>query len=1035
MNEVTWPEPIAAASDQTAASAVRQLWSKAEQVDAVVADANQLRVIIDDSMVNSPRAVRIITGNVPLTAGAAPWRFTIIRQRPNPEFILFYPAGCTFPESALMFTGGMGNQGWVTFHQRPLVLHRLRERFNRLFTGEQQPLAVAASVREQPLKPRPAPGTGDPLTSEEPELVAPAELYRRVLAAHFTGLEGHDDTARPDSAPVLATHQERAYERARDIIDRYGGVIIADAVGLGKTYIGLRLLERVLEAGGRALVIVPAALRHQWERELSYLGVVPGTRSGRSVMPSCPPADDNLDLWVREGRNVELLSMESLGRRAFNASSYRGADLVLVDEAHNFRNHATRRYWTLADLVRHSKVAFLTATPINNTIFDLQHLLDLFAAPGAFRHLGIPDYRSVFRRVAAGDAVGDGDVRSIISACVLRRTRRFLGAHYGEIKLRDPHSDGDLQLRFPKRLPPVAVDYDLAGTYSDLFAGLEDWLSALRFPFINPRTDDAIDDKALACSGELLKIILLKRLESSIEAFRCTVIQQLAWCNTALGAIKAGRVLTRPDYRAVFKGPDDDPGSQLAFFELMLPAPSMEPARVSEFRGALEHDMQILARVHTALSAVGPLGDSKLQKLIQLLDGPLADRKVLIFTEFRDTAHYIYHALKHRPYLAQIDSQDARLGLDRANRREVIERFAPRSNGLPEPPRRERVDLLIATDVLSEGLNLQDASVVVSYDLPWNPVRLMQRIGRVDRLGALAETVELYHFVPADVLDRLLGLMSRLQSKVTTINTALGLEGPVLAASAGGDRTIDQIRVLAQDPRGYDRVERELEGPLDPEEQAYLDYVNIQDGRQAPPPQAAHVAASAVAHSGRQGSRAISYWRVSCDGKDRGLWLVCDLENGCVVEDQATALEMLRDASAWKTRKVGKRVLDNARRACERYARSVLARLEATRIAGDALSPSLPQCRIAAWLSRGLQTGAHRLTHEQRKTIDGLLDRLARRFTLAGERALAVLAQELPQRLDMAVVNRLNDRLRGFESESRGSATLKEVATLIMVSR
>jgi superfamily II DNA or RNA helicase len=1019
MTEAPWPEPIIAGPDHDAAAMVRRLWSRAERVDAVVADTGRLRELLGGRDGPEGPAGARLTREGPLRC-----HFAFSAGLDDSEFILFYAAGSAFPESAVMFTGGIGSPGWVTFHRRPLVLHRLRERFNRLYAGEGRG-TVAGSVREQPLKdPRPLSAVSADAAAE---LVPPEELYRRVLAVHFSGFDGPSEKRRPDSAPALTAHQERAYERARDILDRLGGVIIADAVGLGKTYIGLRLLEHTLEFGGRALVVAPAALKDQWERELAYLGAYGGAPARGPDKRHPVASAENLDLWVREaGDNaIALLSTELLGRRTFDPGSYRGAELVVVDEAHNFRNPGTRRYRALSELVRHSRVALLTATPINNSVLDLQHLIDLFAAPGTFRGFGIADYREAFRRAADGA----GDVQALISACVLRRTRRFLRTHYGRIKVHDHLSDRVLELRFPRRLPPVAVGYDLAGTYGGLFAGLEDWLGELRFPSVDPadrETDDWCEGH-----GELLKIILLKRLESSVEAFRCTVIQQLAWCDTAIRANRAGRVLTRPDYRASFQGPADDPGSQLALFELMLPAPALDASRIDELRQALEHDMQILAHIHTALSTVGPSGDRKLQRLVELLDGPLAGRKVLVFTEFRDTARYIHHQLRNRPHLAQIDSDRARLGLERASRREILERFAPRSNGLPEPPERERVDLLIATDVLSEGLNLQDASVVVSYDLPWNPVRLMQRVGRIDRLGALAETVELYHFVPADDLDRLLGLMSRLRSKVAAIDSTLGLESPVLAMREGRERASEQIRALARDPDGYDKLELEVEGPLDPEEQAYLDYVAILDGCSSGP--GAGIAAGAVRGEGGDGRRAVAYWRVGCGNQRRGLWLVCDLDSGCVVEDQATALRMLRAATAPDAVRAPKRDLTNARRACERYARGVLARLEATRIAGDTLSPGLPQCRLAAWLSRSFRQAAHRLTPEERATIDGLLDRLAQRFSAARERSLARLAARLPPHLDREFLERIDDQLRAFESGTPGPAELEEVATLLLV--
>jgi superfamily II DNA/RNA helicase len=443
--------------------------------------------------------------------------------------------------------------------------------------------------------------------------------------------------------------------------------------------------------------------------------------------------------------------------------------------------------------------------------------------------------------------------------------------------------------------------------------------------------------------------------------------------------------------------------------------------------------METLAQIHAALSAIGIASDHKLEKLVELLEGPLSGRKVLVFTEFKDTARYVYHQLKHKPYVAQIDSESARLGLERASRREVIERFAPRSNELPDPPRRERVELLIATDVLSEGLNLQDASVVVSYDLPWNPVRLMQRVGRVDRLGSQSDFIELYHFIPARALDQLLGLMSRLATKVSTIGTALGLDYPVLATPERRERTLEQIRALANDRDGYERLEADTEGPLDPEEQAYIDFAA--DLKAAGQTRISRPATSIVAADGAETPRAAAYWQVDTGHLNRALWLTCDLETGCVVEDQSEALEVFRAAKTRTAQRSSRRLLTTARRAFARYVDTVVARLEAARLAGDALRPNLPQCRIAAWLSQNYRADSHRLGDEDKATIDRLLSSLALRFTAAHERTLSEFAERLPNGLDRRLLEDLEVVLRSFENHGARKFVAREVATLLLLPK
>ncbi len=1053
MSGANWLSTLVAEPDVALGSIVRGIWARADRVDVAIAQRAWLQAVVAGAP-GCPRFVRAVSSEDPgdataqdLNAASAPdaagislhdqasgaeprWSTWASPEPPVPEFLLSYQKDASFPDIAVLFTGP-SDRRWATLHRRPVVLHRLREHFEALLARASLAPALSSSP-SRPQSPRPESATvrecaGGAGGFEQVSVVDPAELYRLALAVHFADAADAQAEDALGLSGTLAAHQRRAYERACAIVDRYGGVIIADAVGLGKTYIGLRLLARALQAGQRALVIVPAALKGQWKRALAYLTPDPRDLDGQDTARA---EVDNLDFWVNETLTGDftLLSMEALGRPSFDPSLFDGADFVLVDEAHNFRNPSTRRHKRLAGLVRHASVVLMTATPINNSILDLQHILALFAAPSAFRHLGVNDYRVAFRR-------GDGaleEIRTIITACVLRRTRRFLRAHYGAIKVHDPLTGEPRDLRFPRRRPPQSVRYDLAGSYGELFTALESWMDGLRLPSLDPSSSDVF--KETSAPRDLLKIILLKRLESSTEAFRSSLFQQLAWCQTALRALDAGRILSRPEYRSIFRGPADDPGSQLAFFELMLPPPptAVGSDRLRAFRSDLEQDLVTLSGLHRTLAAnVGRRSDCKFEALLRLLDGPLAGRKILIFTEFRDTARYLHRQLGSRPHLARIDSAQALLGREPASRREVIERFAPRSNGLPEPRNIERVDTLIATDVLSEGLNLQDASVVISYDLPWNPVRLMQRVGRIDRLGATADTIELYHFLPAGELERLLRLMERLQDKVSTIQATLGLDQPILSSSASpAIGNIERIRMLASDSDSLEALEDDIEGPEDPEELAYLDYVSTMDGK--PSASCGGPAVAIVSDRSLSECKAFSYWRVTSGRQARGLWLVYDGGTGCVVEDQLTTLRGFKEAAPLPREHSGTEELARARRAFARYVHAEMTRLQASRIAGDELTPNLPQCRIAAWLTREFKAAEHRLDAIERTRIDGLLERLARRFTLAGERALARIANELPQRPETAFLSQLESALSPLEPESFAPPIARDVATLLL---
>ena len=278
-------------------------------------------------------------------------------------------------------------------------------------------------------------------------------------------------------------------------------------------------------------------------------------------------------------------------------------------------------------------------------------------------------------------------------------------------------------------------------------------------------------DRTAPGTAALVRLNLLKRLDSSPAAFRSTVARLTQVARAALDAARVGRVLSPS--RGVAAGTTDDLDPlQLTMVELVASAapPALD---LEALTSALERDLQRLGSM--ARRRPSGVQDRKLDALARLLDD-LTGEKVLLFTEYRDTAESLGRALSARRRVGRVDGGGAWLGGRRAGRRAVLERFAPHANGRPPPPDREHVDVLIATDVLSEGLNLQDARHVVSYDLPWNPVRLLQRIGRVDRLGSAHDQVEVHLFVPGSGLEPLLGLVRRLRTKLGDISAVVGAD-------------------------------------------------------------------------------------------------------------------------------------------------------------------------------------------------------------------------------------------------------------------
>ncbi|HEX6589415.1 MAG TPA: DEAD/DEAH box helicase [Longimicrobiales bacterium] len=545
----------------------------------------------------------------------------------------------------------------------------------------------------------------------------PRAVPGAVAAAHILRDRFGEAQTSGVTSDGLFEFQREAVTRARAILARRGGVLIADSVGLGKTHVARELLRPAFEAGARVTVVGPAALARHWRAALHSSGAFEWCSYAR----------------LSRGRVSE-------GRR----------DCVVFDEAHALRNPASMRYRRAHELARDAQVILLTATPVNNSVWDLYYLLRLFAGDRDFADVGVASLRSAFEEARASVLLGAApSLLPVLRAVLVRRTRASLLP--------------DVVRRFPEQRPPVPIYYAFGGHDSpDLLAEVGGAIPELAFPAHQERGP---------APGELLRRSLFKRLESSVHALKRSVLRYDALLAACMRALDRGLL---PDPR-MHPAQDDD---QLAF-DVLLHRPVQDQPRAGRLHSAIERERTLLQRMLTALHGVP---DEKLAALVALLAGPLADERVIVFTQFRDTARYLHGALARRFRVALIDGGGALLGLSPIERADVVRRFAPRANGAPPARAHEQVDVLIATDVLSEGFNLQDASAVVSYDLPWNPIRLVQRIGRIDRLGSTHSRIGSYHFLPGD-LDRYLGLLDRIAAKTSAIDATVGAEMPAIHAS------------------------------------------------------------------------------------------------------------------------------------------------------------------------------------------------------------------------------------------------------------
>jgi hypothetical protein len=528
----------------------------------------------------------------------------------------------------------------------------------------------------------------------EPAGEAPA---RSVVGAAARALLDGNPVATTDWPPWLAPHQVPAANRLTAIIARHGGALLADEVGLGKSYIALAV---ALARKQPFILVVPAVLLPQWRGLLGRFGV----------------------------HDAPIITHESLSVATVRPSDRPTAPFVVVDEAHRFRNPETNRYRALARLVVGSRVLLVTATPIHNRIADLLHLLRIFLRDHALAALGVPSLRT---------AAQHDDDNSLASAAAAR----LIVARSRE-RVQTGYNGGPVTLSFPR-----ATDEQLrVGTTAETALGdLINGIARLR---------------AAGSAAPLLRLMLLRRLGSSIPAFRAALLRYDAYLDLAKRAAAENRTLTSREFQRCFpRAAEAD--VQLVLFPLLLqqPAGSHQP---------LAQDREIVTALRAILSRISA-NDPKADALAHLLD--TRPGKTIVFTDAQPTVRYLLHRLRHRR-VAAVFGRVGRFAAGEASRRHVLHAFAPHAQGVAAPPAALATDLLIATDLLSEGLNLQDAERVVHYDLPWSPARLAQRVGRIDRLGSSHAAISTITFLPPKPLADALAIEERLAAKVSAQHVA-----------------------------------------------------------------------------------------------------------------------------------------------------------------------------------------------------------------------------------------------------------------------
>ena len=613
---------------------------------------------------------------------------------------------------------------------------------------------------------------------------------------------------------------------AIDKLNRFGGCIIADSVGLGKTFEALAIIKYHELRNDRVLVLVPKRLRDNW---------------------TLYKANDRRNFLAPDRFNYDVLNHTDLSRDGglsgdidlahVNWGNY---DLVVIDESHNFRNKRTPRQGgeTRYDrLMRRiikegvkTRVLMLSATPVNNRMADLRNQI-AFATEGedaALLDHGIGSINNVTRLAQKQfnrwldlsdnerapsrliEMLGF-DYFTLLDLLTIARSRKHIQKYYGTAETG----------RFPDRLKPINIKSDVDG--AGRFPPIREINLEIRrlnlaayapLRYVLPHKQEAYDKKYSTeiRGGEgffrqadreeslihLLRVNVLKRMESAVPSFALTVERQLRDVEATLARIENHH----EEVEEIDIGDVDldDPA-----FESLLVGRKvkvlLKDVDLIRWKQDLIEDRNRLANLHAAAAQVDATRDAKLAALRKMIEykcrNPLnpGNRKVIVFTAFADTARYLYDQLA--PWARKtlgVDSalvtgtgsnQTTRHGL-RKDLASLLSAFAPRSKERPEELADEgELDLLIATDCISEGQNLQDCDWLINYDIHWNPVRIIQRFGRIDRIGSPNDRIQLVNFWPNMELEEYINLEQRVSGRMVLLDISATGEENLIEQQSG----------------------------------------------------------------------------------------------------------------------------------------------------------------------------------------------------------------------------------------------------------
>jgi len=566
---------------------------------------------------------------------------------------------------------------------------------------------------------------------------------------------------------VLIPFQKIDYNLCRDTLQKFGGVILADTVGLGKSYIASRLVKDYYDRGQKYLFVVPPNTMDQWIDYLSIFGI---------------PA--------KKGENI--ISMYQVSQANFPEDEFKDFDVVVVDESHNFRNRASNRWRNFVDRIKNRKADYilLTATPINNRFNDLYAQVSMFENE-RFKNEDLLNLYKDFEKFVGGDEKDItllNSIKKLRRKLVVRTTRRDLKKLYDEIII---PGRGKVEIKDPIVSTKYYEFTDEA--YKELFKNfIPKFIRKLKLPHIS-----ILNPSAAKNLHGLYKILLYKRMESSVYSLYRSIENLEARNRRLIGLLNDKdldeiRELEKKSYRKELEDAEQiDISAIESFLDVDYDLKDIdEKTDKIGFLKAIEYDMEIIGEFKKILEEIRKseffFNDDKIEMLKEFVKEN-GNKKILVFSEFSDTANYLYENIK------DISDEDFIIRCVTGGMKNKIYeaiQFSPSSYSDKLKKKVEEklhvqigppyINLLISTDTLSEGVNLQEADIVINYDLPWNPVKIIQRIGRANRIGTTKE-VNVINFLPEDNINQEVELIETLQQKIQNIIEIIGAEHSILS--------------------------------------------------------------------------------------------------------------------------------------------------------------------------------------------------------------------------------------------------------------